>query len=490
MSDRLEILTVEQMYAADRAAAASGVESYALMQAAGEAVARAVSSRWSKRRVAVLCGPGLNGGDGYVAARALAADGWDVRVLALALPTDGDAFRAFKDWSGTPERGDGDLGDADLVIDALFGAGLSRSLPARAEALLREAEARGLPVVAVDLPSGLPGDAAEPLGYAPHAALTVTFHRKKPAHVLSPARDFCGEIVVADIGIPDHVTPSTALWENHPALWRRAYPWPGSATHKHARGSLGVIGGGRTSTGAARLAARAGLRIAGLVRVYCEPAAADIYAAALEAAMLRSFRSVQELADLAMEMDAFVIGPAAGVTDATREKLIAVAGSGAPLVIDADALTVFKGEPATLFALVEDNYVITPHPGEFERIFPGLLAASANRIAAAREAANRAGCVVLLKGPDTVIAAPDGRAVVNTHATPWLATAGSGDVLAGIIGGLLAGRMPAFEAACAGVWMHGDAGLRFGPGLTAEDLPGLLPATVASLGSHPSGAAL
>lgn len=490
MPDRLEILTVEQMYAADRAAAATGIESCALMRAAGEAVAHAVSSRWSKRRVAILCGPGLNGGDGYVAARALSADGWDVRVLALALPTDGDAFRAFKDWGGSPEQGNSDLGDADLVIDALFGAGLSRPLPAPAEALLREAEARGLPIVAVDLPSGLPGDAAEPLDYAPNAALTVTFHRKKPAHVLSPSRDLCGEVVLADIGIPDSITPPTTLWENHPDLWLSAYPWPTGSTHKHARGALGVIGGGRFETGAARLAARAGLRVAGLVRVFCDPAAADIYAATLEAAMLKPFRSVQELGDLAMEMDAFVIGPAAGVTDATRDKLIALAGSGVPMVIDADALTVLKGEPATLFALVEDDDVITPHPGEFERIFPGLLKASTTRIAAAREAANLAGCVVLLKGADTVVAAPDGRCVVNTHATPWLATAGSGDVLAGVIGGLLAGGMPAFEAACAGAWMHGDAGLRFGPGLTAEDLPGLLPATVASLGSHPSGGAL
>jgi hydroxyethylthiazole kinase-like uncharacterized protein yjeF len=151
------------------------------------------------------------------------------------------------------------------------------------------------------------------------------------------------------------------------------------------------------------------------------------------------------------------------------------------LVIDADALTVLKNEPATLFALVEDSDVITPHPGEFERVFPGLLGSSATRIAAAREAANLAGCVVLLKGADTAVAAPDGRAVVNTYATPWLATAGSGDVLAGIIGGLLAGGMPAFEAACAGVWMHGDAGRRFGPGLTAEDLPGQLPSVISGL---------
>lgn len=524
---RHEILAVEQMYAADRAAAAGGIDSYALMTAAGEAVARALSSRWSKRPVAVLCGPGLNGGDGYVAARVLQAEGWPVRVIQFAPPTPGtDAERAFRDWAGEPERlppssmegGQGGGGgkpsleetpvapreanpasspnhhpptplhrgggsDAEIVVDALFGAGLSRSIPAEAEAVLRDAESRGLPIVAVDLPSGLPGDAPEPLGYAPRAALTVTFHRKKPAHVLEPARDLCGEVVVADIGIPDVASPETALWENHPDLWLHDYPWPKPGTHKHARGRLGVVGGGRFETGAARLAARAGLRIAGTVRLYCHPSAADIYAAALEAAMLKPVRTADELGELAKEMDAFVIGPAAGVNDATRANLIALAGSGVDLVIDADALTAFKDEPTTLFALVEESDVLTPHPGEFERLFPGLLEDSPDRIAAAREAARLAGCVVLLKGGDTVIASPDGRAVVNTHATPWLATAGSGDVLAGIIGGLLAGGMDAFNAACCGAWMHGDAGRRFGPGLTAEDLSAHLPAVVSRLGS-------
>lgn len=494
---RHEILTVEQMYAADRAAAAGGVDSYELMKAAGEAVARAVAGRWSKRPVAVLCGPGLNGGDGYVAAKVLEAEGWPVRVVAHGLPTEGDALKALRDWGGTPapltpppssgeERGWGDgsgLGEAELVIDALFGAGLSRPLPAEAEAILRSAEARRLPIIAVDLPSGLPGDAPEPLDYAPRVALTVTFHHKKPAHVLEPASGWCGEVQVADIGIPDAAAPATSLWENHPDLWLHAYPWPRPGTHKHARGRLGVVGGGRFETGAARLSARAGLRIAGTVRLYCDPSAADIYAAALEAAMLKPVRSVEELETLAHEMDAFVIGPAAGVNATTRQRVEALARTDAALLLDADALTVFRDDPGALFALVEERDVLTPHPGEFDRLWPGLLRASPDRIAAAREAAKQAGCVVLLKGGDTVIAAPDGRAVVNTHATPWLATAGSGDVLAGIIGGLLAGGMEAFDAACCGAWMHGDAGLRFGPGLTAEDLPGLLPDVLAGLAS-------
>jgi hydroxyethylthiazole kinase-like uncharacterized protein yjeF len=484
MTDPHDILTVGQSYEADRRAAELGVPTFTLMQTAGAAVARAVSSRWSKRPVAVLCGPGMNGGDGYVAAKLLAGQGWPVRVLASALPQGGDALRALEDWGGTahPLCGTAEaLGDAGLVIDALYGAGLSRPLPDPETTILKAAEAAGIPIIAVDLPSGVSGDAAEPLGYAPHAALTVTFHRKKPAHVLEPASVLCGEVVVADIGMPDGATPATTLRQNHPDLWRDLYPWPKRGTHKHARGRLGVVGGPRHQTGAARLSVRAGLRIAGTVRLYCEPAAADIYAAALEAAMLKPVRSVEELGELAREMDAFVIGPSAGVTPETRSRVETLAQAGVALCLDADALTVFKDDTDALFTLLDDRDVLTPHPGEFERLWPGLLKSSPTRIDAAREAARRAGCVVLLKGGDTVIAAPDDRAVVNTHATPWLATAGSGDVLAGIIGGLLSGGTPAFEAACCGAWVHGDAGLRFGPGLTAEDLPELLSVVIGEL---------
>lgn len=481
-----DILTVQQMYAADAAAAALGIESYALMTAAGEAVAREVVARWSKRPVAILCGPGLNGGDGYVAARALTAAGWSVRVLALGEPqAKTDAARALSEWKRTPMPLSAGLGEAELVIDALFGAGLSRPIPEEAAGLLEDAEQRGLPIVAVDLPSGLHGDTARPLEYAPRAALTVTFHRKKPAHVLEPGAGYCGDVVVADIGIPPFACPDAPVRENVPGHWVDAYPWPGRDTHKHARGRLGVIGGPRHQTGAARLAARAGLRIAGTVRVYADPSAADIYASALEAAMLKAVRSPEELGDLAREMDAFVIGPAAGLTDTTRVNLAALKQAGVAVVADADALAVFKDDPRALFELLDDRDVMTPHPGEFERLFPGLLDGSRNRIDAALKAAATAGCTVLLKGPDTIIASNDGRAIVNTHATPWLATAGSGDVLAGIIGGLLAGGMQPFEAGACGAWVHGDAGRRFGPGLTAEDLPDQLPAVIARLANRP-----
>lgn len=267
---------------------------------------------------------------------------------------------------------------------------------------------------------------------------------------------------------------------NSPAIWRSLLPRPDAETHKHMRGRLGVVSGNALSTGAARLAARAGLRIgAGLVKIFCPPDAAKVLAPTVEAVMLSSFVTADQLATLAQPMDAVVIGPAAGLTEATAANVAALGRTGAALVIDADALTLFRDRPGDLFACLDRDDVLTPHEGEFERLFPGLLAKG--RGAAAGEAAERAGCHVVLKGSSTVIAAPDGRCVVNANGSPWLATAGSGDVLAGMIGGLLAQHMDSFDAACAAVWMHADAARRFGPGLIAEDLPGLIPAVLADL---------
>lgn len=267
---------------------------------------------------------------------------------------------------------------------------------------------------------------------------------------------------------------------NHPDLWRGRIPWPGAESHKHARGRLGVVSGDAAHTGAARLAARAGLRIgAGLVKVFCPPPAVAVLGPALEAVMLSPFGTASELVAAAEPMGAVVIGPAAGVTQATRDNVGGLATLEAKLVLDADALTVFAGEPEMLFDLLGPQDVLTPHEGEFGRLFPGLLAAG--RKAAAAEAAKRAGCVVVLKGAQTLIAAPDGRLRVNPNGSPWLATAGTGDVLAGMIGGLLAQGVEAFEAASMAVWIHADAASRFGPGLIAEDLPDLIPAVLRDL---------
>lgn len=472
-----EILTVETVREADRAAIAAGTPGFELMLRAGRAVAMEIAARWTPRPVVVLCGPGANGGDGYIAARTLKDGGWPVRVAGLVQPQalKGDAALAAAEWAGPVEALGGKVFDGvGLIVDALFGAGLDRPLEARVQTVLRAAERTGAPIVAVDLPSGLSGDLARPLGHACRAALTVTFHRKKHAHVLVPGRELCGEVVVANIGLPAPRDP--ALFENDPSLWADRLVWPGISAHKHARGRMIVVSGEAHSTGAARLACRAGLRIgAGLVTLLTPPDSVLVNGAHLEAVMLRPFETDLELEDAASRVDAAVIGPGAGVNEGTVSNLFALARTGAGLVIDADALTVFKDDPDELFHVLDRDDVLTPHPGEFERVFKGLLASAPERITATRQAAARAGAVVLLKGSDTVIAAPDGRAVVNGNGSSWLATAGSGDVLAGFIGGLIAQGLDSFDAACAAVWMHSEAAAAFGPGLIAEDLPGLVP---------------
>jgi len=480
MAGPREILTVAEMTAGDRAAIAAGTPGIVLMDRAGNAVADAICERFTPRRTLVLAGPGNNGGDAYVAATVLRSRGWDVTVEALAPPRTDDALDAAAKWNGPVGPLNGSLQDMELVVVGLFGAGLVRPLSGEALRMARASEAIRDRVVAIDLPSGLSGDTGRPVGdVAFHAALTVTFHRRKPAHVLQPGRSYCGEVVVADIGLG--ATP-TSLFENTPDLWLGKFPRPAVTAHKHSRGRLIVISGEAWRTGAARLAARAGLRIgAGLVTVLSPPDALAVNAAHLEAVMLAPFETEQELETAAGAADAVIIGPAAGVNDATLGNVLALARTGAALVLDADALTVFRDDPEELFTALDRDDVLTPHPGEFERIFPGLLRTASSKIEAAREAARRAGAVVLVKGPDTVIAAPDGRAAVNLNGSPWLATAGSGDVLAGLIGGLVAQGMDSFEAACAGAWIHAVGGQSFGPGLISEDLPDLVPRVLAEL---------
>ncbi|HET6970996.1 MAG TPA: NAD(P)H-hydrate dehydratase [Phenylobacterium sp.] len=466
------------MGAADRAAIAGGTPGVELMERAGKAVADAVASRFRPQPTVVLCGPGNNGGDGYVAARLLKARGWPVEVRALGEPAAEDARAAAARWDGETKPLNGALGD-ELAIDALFGAGLARPLDGAAANAAAALAKRPETVVAVDVPSGLPGDTGQPLGAAVCAGLTVTFHARKPGHVLEPGRTLCGEVVVADIGLGE--TPAK-LTENGPELWLSRFPWPTAASHKHARGRLIVVSGEAWNTGAARLAARAGLRIgAGLVTIYSPQEALASNAAHLEAVMLKPFDTDLELEQGADEADAAVIGPAAGVTETTLLNVLALARTGAALVIDADAITVFRDDPEELFSVLDRDDVLTPHPGEFERLFPGVLKSAPERITAARRAAEKAGAVVLLKGADTVIAAPDGRAAVNVNGSPWLATAGSGDVLAGFIGGLVAQGMDSFEAACAGAWIHAEAAELHGPGLISEDLPALSSAVLRRL---------
>ena len=467
------LLTVAEMYRADTAAAAMGVPSLALMEAAGTAVAGAIRRRFRPRPVSVLAGPGNNGGDGFVVARLLAARGWPVRVFLLgsADALKGDARVNAQRWRGPiGELSTEALARTPLVVDALFGAGLARPIEGEAAAVIDAVNDRALDCVGIDVPSGVAGDSGEVMGVAPACRLTVTFFRAKPGHLLYPGRGLAGELVVADIGIPDAVLADIrpATFANDPPLWRNRLPSPAAAGNKYGRGHALVRGGGEM-TGAGRLAAEAARRIgAGLVSIACPRSAFAVYAAGSPGTIIAPFDDNDAYTHLVSDRKrtAWMIGPGAGIDAATRAGVEVALATGKPGVLDADALTVFADDPPALFARVRGPCVLTPHEGEFRRLFDP----SGDKLARARASARTSGAVLLLKGADTVIAAPDGRAAINYNAPADLATAGAGDVLAGMITGLLAQGMPAFEAAAAAAWMHGAAASRFGPGLIAEDL--------------------
>ena len=488
------VLSVAETYRADTAAAEHGVPGVALMENAGRAVAETVRAHHQPCPVVVLCGPGNNGGDGFVAARHLAAAGWSVRLALLGARDrlSGDAAHHAGLWDGAVEALDesaipGLLGGAGLVIDALFGAGLSRPLEGAARAAVEAVNADGLPVAAVDVPSGVSGDSGALVGeVAVRAALTVTFLRKKPGHLLLPGRLLCGEVVVADIGIPETVLTGIApqTFENGPALWSARYPWRRPDSHKYHFGHALILGGA-VVTGAGRLAARAALRVgAGLVTVACTRETLPIYALSAPSVITAPVETEADYQALLADRrkNAVLLGPGNGVGPQTRGRALAALGAGKAVVLDADALTSFEARPSDLFEAIEGATegpcVLTPHEGEFGRLFADR---DGDKLARVRAAAALSGAVVLLKGADSVIAAPDGRAAINANAPPELATAGTGDVLAGLIVGLLAQGMTSFDAACAAVWLHGETGAALGPGLIAEDLPEALPTVLRRL---------
>ena len=487
MNLQTALLDVRQMGEADRLTVASGTTVIELMENAGKAVAQAIEKRWTARPVIVLCGPGNNGGDGFVTARYLAATGWPVRLALLGSQDHltGAARHHADLWSGKVEPlSPAALDQAELVVDAIYGAGLDRALEGLAADTLIAAAQRGLPVVAIDVPSGLMGDTGETLGAVP-AVLTVTFFRKKPGHLLLPGRLLCGDVVVADIGISPSVLEaiSPITFENDPCLWIAKLPRPQAGGNKYTRGHA-LISGGYPMTGAARLAARAAARTgAGLTTIAVSALALPVYAAALTSVMVQP---LAEPGDFECLLDdrrytAFLIGPGAGTGEETRSRVLAMLATNHATVLDADALTSFADDPPTLDGAITGPCVLTPHDGEFHRLFDP----AGDKLTRTRVAARRCGAVIILKGSDTVITAPDGRTVINSNAPPTLATAGSGDVLGGIVLGLVAQGMEPFLAATAAVWLHGAAAAEFGPGLISEDLPDLLPGVFRRLYGQP-----
>jgi hydroxyethylthiazole kinase-like uncharacterized protein yjeF len=458
------------MERADRLTIAAGTPGFALMLSAGQAVAEAAME--------------------LVEAAELAARGREVSVILLCErdSLQGDAASAARGWKYpvlpfNPQA----IGKPALIIDALFGAGLSRPVTGEPHDVIEAINANGAPVLAVDLPSGVNGTTGAVMGVAIRATETVTFFRRKPAHLLLPGRMHCGRVRVADIGIDarvlEEIQPRT--FENVPQVWRKSFPVPQIDGHKYARGHAVVVSGDIAATGAARMSARGALRAgAGLVTLASPRDALAVNAAAMTAVMVRAIDTVVEFAELLTDkrFNSCVIGPGGGLGQRTRDFVLTALAAKRSLVLDADALTSFAEAPDRLFEAIKTSQdlqvVLTPHEGEFPRLFSDIsnkhpLRSKLERV---RAAAERSGAVVLLKGPDTVVASPDGRATISANAPPWLATAGAGDVLSGMIAGMLAQGVAAFEAASIGAWMHGEAAREAGPGLIAEDLTEVLPA--------------
>ncbi|WP_068112339.1 bifunctional ADP-dependent NAD(P)H-hydrate dehydratase/NAD(P)H-hydrate epimerase [Tropicimonas marinistellae] len=536
-----ELLTSAQMRAIEQAAfdlgAATGSE---LMERAGQGVVDAMFAAFpdleeGHRHAVILCGPGNNGGDGFVIARLLQERGWQVECFlygdAIRLPPDAKANHdrwadmgqvvPFADWRFGLRYGVRMASEKapSVLIDALFGTGLTRPMEEDLDQALRELDAafpKGTARrVAVDAPSGLCMDSGRPLMLGSREELplrfdlAVSFHRRKLGHLLAEGPDCCGSVAVADIGL-DQGALRTARPELREVLGAavtaaipRAYELrKGSddtaASHKYDYGHALILSGGPGHTGAARLAARGALRVgAGLVTVAAPGTAVSECAAHLTAIMLTRCNGASDLGGLLEDdrKNALCLGPGLGIGAATRDMVMTALGSRRRCVLDADALTSFEGSPPTLFAHLHSRVVLTPHAGEFARLFPDIWrklseapqgGPAYSKVEATQEAAARAGCIVLFKGRDTVIAEPGGRTVLNAAAyersAPWLATAGAGDVLAGMITGLLARDIWPVTAAEIAVWLHVEAARRFGPGVIATDLPDQLPGVFRELG--------
>ena len=468
-----EILNNREMAKADRLTKENGTDGFELMKAAGQHAARIIAEKYPENEFLVLCGPGNNGGDGLVAANHLKSAGKNVRIAALGNLDDytGDAAKAAEKIDQHPDLLE-DLSEEVLanpklvIIDAVFGTGFDRKLQDPVSSVFKKINSLHKTVVAIDIPSGVNGNDGTLDSNSLQADLTITFFRKKLGHFLQPGRSTCGKVVVCDIGIPSEILEQTdySAIENDCSLWFDFFPIPLQTQHKYDRG-YAVVYGGDEMTGAARMSAEACLRVgAGLCCLLCSQGRGDLYRSIMPPPVI-----VHE--DPGWDDDrvtARCVGPGAGEhVDKIVTKFLS---SFVPIVLDGDALHSRKP--------YNDHVILTPHEGEFQRLFPETKGSKLERVL---EVTQIMTAVMVLKGSDTIIAQQGRKPVINTNTSPYLSTAGSGDVLSGILTGLLAQGMSPFEASCAGVWMHGDASCRIGPGLLAHDLPAVLPEILSDL---------
>jgi hydroxyethylthiazole kinase-like uncharacterized protein yjeF len=467
----MEILSSTQMSKADSETIKSGIQGLFLMENAGKSVSDFIKSKYNKQKTLVLCGPGNNGGDGFVVARHLKESGWDVKISSLIDKNSykNDALVMAKRWNDfiIPFE-EISVGDYSLIIDAIFGIGLSKEISGTIASVINEVNNKNIDTISIDIPSGIDSNNGAILGTAFKSKYTITFARKKIGHTIYPGKDNCGEVIISDIGIKDNFIKSN-IFENTPELWINDFPFPKPQQHKYDRGHSIIVGGNVESAGAATLSAISALKTgSGLVTVACPPSALLVYASKLTAVMNKPIDSVNSFSSFIDDkrVTSVLIGPGNGVTKTTKEYVLEALKLKKNCVFDADALNVFQDKPEELFKSIYSDVILTPHEGEFHRLF----ALEGNKIDRAIQAAKISNCIIVLKGSDTIIAAPNGKVAVNTNAPASLATAGSGDCLAGIITALLANKVDAFKAACIGVWLHSESANLAGPGMTAEDI--------------------
>ena len=486
------IFTSNEMMAADQLAIKNGISSQSLMHNAGEAVLKNLPLDHNGI-VLIICGPGNNGGDGYVVAGLLSNLGVTVEVVSLEfgkIPSKDNQFYKNKLDQLLFKKTPSDLSNYEYVVDALFGMGLSRNLSEEINDLINDINSADLDVYSIDVPTGINSDTGEVHGTAFKSKKTVTFFNKKLCHYLLPGRQYCGEIVVEDIGISKNVIKKIMpkIKNNEPSLWIDQFPFPISSDHKYSRGMLVINTGPKYQTGAARLAGRSALRVgAGAVTMVCDEETAEILEPQISVELLSVIKEKNDFQKLLKDkrVSSVLVGPGNGVNDETKARTLMALAFVDNCVIDADAITCFEDNPTELFIDTYPHTILTPHEGEFKRLFGEDIASMNDKVLRCIEAAKLAGSIILLKGSDTVIASPDGNVVINSSEAPYLATAGSGDVLAGIIASLVGeNKMKAFDAACAGAYIHSKLGEMIGPGLIAEDLIDNIPLMIKKLHSY------